>query len=815
MIASLLAADPAAFGTEQWLEFFSRLHPVLLHLPIGLTAAALFVELFAAFSPGARGVRRWMYGLLAASALLAAASGWLLGASADYSGELVDEHRWFGVGAASLALLVAALDAFGRSRRLAAARCILALLCAAVVGFAGHHGGMITHGRTFLSSAAPPWLAPYLTEAPSGGAPSSPPAAPRGQAGGEPAGGAGAAVEAPAAGAAAATVAVAPGSGAAAPGAAAPAAAAPGATEPGVTEPGAGSTAHSDLELLVSTFRERCFECHNEDKSKGGMRLDELSGWEDGVDLEAPEDSELLYRVLLPRDDVEAMPPKGEALDAAAIEALRGWIDAGAPTKELEGLLGRAAEVVEEQAASMDELRRVTGARIEPVAADLLVPADRQRLEVTWRHADSPPTSAQLAALRPIAGRVVDLDLARAGVGDDSVRALPELPGLERLHLEGTAVSDSAVAVIVERAPGLRYLNLHSTGLTGAALEPLGGLRELQRLVLFGTGVDGATADRLVARRPGLKVTRDVAPPALFERGQPRRILAADASKGRVFLLREIAIGRPEVLWERPTAALHDLQWLGETEGGHGRVLVQESWTRIVEVDTLTNETLWSYDARPAEGERVEIHSFQRLDDGTTMVAESGRGRVVFVDRSGEVAGEFALTLDRPDPHHDTRLVRPTPAGTFLVAHENDGVVREYDREGAVVWSFDVPLFGRERAPGHGPEGHGNQCFAAVRRADGDTLVTTGNGSSLLCVSPGGEVRWRWGSEELGGVQLAWLTTIQELANGHLVLGNCHAGPEQPQALELRPDGAVEWSFRDFERFGNSLSNLHVVEAAR
>ncbi len=798
MIGLIAAAEGAAFSAEQWSEFYARLHPVLLHFPIGLTVAALFMELVALVSPGARSTRRWMYGLLALSAAFAASSGWLLGEGSDYSSELVDEHRRLGVAAAILAAVVVALDLVGRSRRAAAARGFLALLCAGVIGTAGHHGGMITHGRTFLSSAAPPWLAPYLTE---GGEASrledpasetSPPAVTPTE---SPVGVVSAgsfAVDAPA-----------------------------GAADPlsGFADPlsghGENEGAGVDLELLVSTFRARCFECHNEDKTKGGLRLDELAGWEDGVDLESPEDSELLYRVLLPRDDVDAMPPKGKGLDKAAIEALQGWIEAGAPTGELRVLLGEAAEDQEKQAASMDELREASGARIEPIAEDLLFPMGQQRLDVSWRHSDASPSVGQVRALAPIAGRVVNLDLARSGVTDATVRGLPEMEGLTRLHLESTGVTDVAMSIVAERAPSLEYLNLHSTGVTGGGLDAIGRLVHLQRLVLFGTSVTPAQADGFSSQAPQVKVTIGAPAPEVFANGQPRRILAADASKGRVVLLREVAIGRPDVLWERPIQALHDLQWLGETGDGHGRVLVQESWTKIVEVDTRTGETLWSYDARPADGERVEIHSFQRLDDGTTMVAESGRGRIAFVNGAGELTGTIALTLERPDPHHDTRLVRVTPKGTFLVAHENDGVVREYDRSGAVVWTFEVPLFGQERAAGHGPEGHGNQCFQAIRRADGDTLVTTGNGSSLLCVSPEGDVRWRKGSEDLDGIELAWVTTVQELEDGHLVLGNCHAGDQQPQAIELGPDFRVEWTFRDFERFGNGLSNLLVIEDGR
>ena len=34
---------------------------------------------------------------------------------------------------------------------------------------------------------------------------------------------------------------------------------------------------------------------------------------------------------------------------------------------------------------------------------------------------------------------------------------------------------------------------------------------------------------------------------------------------------------------------------------------------------------------------------------------------------------------------------------------------------------------------------------------------------------------------------------------------NCHAGPANPQILEVTPDKRIVWSFKDFERFGNAL----------
>lgn len=86
--------------------------------------------------------------------------------------------------------------------------------------------------------------------------------------------------------------------------------------------------------ILVKT----CIECHGPEKAKGRLRLDSreaaLSGGKSGVPSIVPgkpEESELLRRVKLPRDDDEAMPSgDGPGLMPAEISALERWIAAGA-----------------------------------------------------------------------------------------------------------------------------------------------------------------------------------------------------------------------------------------------------------------------------------------------------------------------------------------------------------------------------------------------------------------------------------------------------------------------------------------------------
>jgi len=212
-------------------------------------------------------------------------------------------------------------------------------------------------------------------------------------------------------------------------------------------------------------------------------------------------------------------------------------------------------------------------------------------------------------------------------------------------------------------------------------------------------------------------------------------------------------------------------------------------------------------DAAKADDRRVEVHAFERLPDGRTVIAESGRSRIIEVDRDGDVLHEVELALERSDPHHDPRLVRKLASGNYLVCHEAIGRVREYAPDGEVVWDYEVPLFGRERRGGHGLDAFGNACFAALRLESGNTLISTGNGHSVIEVTPDKEVVWKLDSDDLPGIGLAWITTLEVLPSGNIVLGNC------PQLIEVDRDRRVVWTFHDFERFGNALTNSQILDA--
>ena len=267
-----------------------------------------------------------------------------------------------------------------------------------------------------------------------------------------------------------------------------------------------------------------------------------------------------------------------------------------------------------------------------------------------------------------------------------------------------------------------------------------------------------------------------------------------------------------DVSWRMDWGGIHDIHQLD-----NGLLLTREGRTGVVEINPATKKVVWRYDSAKAngnEGKPVEVHAFERLENGLTMIAESGIARIIEVDRQGVIQHSIPLVVDNPSTHSDTRLVRSTSQGTYLVAHEADGKVREYDRaSGEVIWEYEVPMFGKDPKPGHGPEAYGNRLFAALRLDSGNTLIATGNGHGVIEVTPEKKVVWQIQQDDLEGIRLAWVTTLEVLPENRIVIGNCHAGPGQPLLVELdRESKKVLWTLDGHQSFGNNVSNSLLVD---
>ncbi len=62
-----------------------------------------------------------------------------------------------------------------------------------------------------------------------------------------------------------------------------------------------------------------------------------------------------------------------------------------------------------------------------------------------------------------------------------------------------------------------------------------------------------------------------------------------------------------------------------------------------------------------------------------------------------------------------------------------------------------------------------------------------------------GKIVWSIDQKELPGITLAWVTTLHVLPNGNIIVGNCHAGEDNPQLFEVTREKKVVWQFKDFK----------------
>lgn len=311
-----------------WLwQFLARLHPLLVHFPIGLLCVALILELIDWKRKNqklqdATNILTWIG---ATSAVLAVIFGWMLATQEESAGTNLEIHRWAGV--ATMALSIAALISLRFKKRIPYR--ILLTVTVLGVSFAGHYGAMITHGDDYLSSTLP--FGKNTEETPSDGSPTF-------------------------------------------------SFASMGANGAALTP-----TQIEDLNLEVRTIlAHNCYSCHGEAKMKGELRLDKkefvMKGGENGPVIVPgdPGKSEMIRRITLPIGHKDAMPTKGKRLTANDVATLKFWIEKGAPYPDKEKSIYRVAEM----APRMPAIPAATGDLTQPI--DRFVNVYFQKNQTKW-----------------------------------------------------------------------------------------------------------------------------------------------------------------------------------------------------------------------------------------------------------------------------------------------------------------------------------------------------------------------------------------------------------------------------------------------
>lgn len=289
---------------------------------------------------------------------------------------------------------------------------------------------------------------------------------------------------------------------------------------------------------ILPIIEAKCLNCHKapheengkKKEPKGELRLDAawsmLKGGEHGVVLKPgkSDSSDMYLFTVLPKDDDDFMPPKGDPLTAEEAKLLKTWIDEGADfggwEGNQEGRPADAAGATKKVAGPRehDELYKTLNADLKPVPDAVIAKAKEAGAQITLLKADtallradfltgvSSCTDEKVSALLPMKDNITQLDLGRTAITDGAMDTVAQMSHLTILDLRQTKVTDAGLAKLA----GLKHLqsvNLYGTEITDAGLKHLATLKSLKSVALWQSKATEAGVKQLTAAIPGLQAS--------------------------------------------------------------------------------------------------------------------------------------------------------------------------------------------------------------------------------------------------------------------------------------------------------------------
>jgi len=281
--------------------------------------------------------------------------------------------------------------------------------------------------------------------------------------------------------------------------------------------------ANAYADIIQPIFESKCYACHNKSKKKGKLRLDEpefiLKGGKDGEVIKPgnADESDMMKRLLLPRNEEDHMPPKEKPqLKDNEIALIHWWMSTGATfdkkTKDLEQpekikpvLLALQKEVKKVppdipqamiEKADEKALQKIKqrGIVVLPVAQN------SNYLTVNFITVDSIADN-DIALLHPIRKQLVWLNLSGKKISDTLLVPIAQLANLTRLQLDNTLITDQGLASL-RSLSNLQYLNLVGTKVTGNGIMQLKGLTKLQAIYIYKTFITASEWSALKSNFP-------------------------------------------------------------------------------------------------------------------------------------------------------------------------------------------------------------------------------------------------------------------------------------------------------------------------
>ncbi len=267
-------------------------------------------------------------------------------------------------------------------------------------------------------------------------------------------------------------------------------------------------------DIIQPVLYKDCYSCHGPNKQKGGLRMDKfallMKGGKDGkvINISNADSSELMKRLLLPKEDEHHMPPKQKAQpNEKQIALLHWWIQQGADTgkqvKDLQQpeklkpiLLALQRDHIEIKAPAnipKDAVEKADDKAIEQLQKKgiIVMPVAQNSNYLMANFVTAPSIrDNDLSLLLPIKKQLAWLKIGDTRISDSALTYIGQCTNLTLLQLNNTNITDAGLPLL-KNLKQLQSLNLVGTKVSAKGIVALKELKQLQSLYLYQTNVTG------------------------------------------------------------------------------------------------------------------------------------------------------------------------------------------------------------------------------------------------------------------------------------------------------------------------------------
>ena len=446
--------------------FFGRIHPLVVHLPIGFLLLAVLTEIsvkWKKFEPLQNFIHYvWILGVI--SAFFAVLFGYFLSLSGDYNEDIIFWHKWGGIAV----LLFSILYYFISKRQIKIPFHVNSILLTAIfliIFYTGHLGGNLTHGSTYLLEYAPNPIRQLA-----------------------------------------------------------------GLRNKSIRRKKVTVIDSVDvyLDLISPIIDNRCISCHNTEKKKGDLNLISFSslmtGGESGK-VTIPGDinsSDLFRRISIPSTHNDFMPTEGkQPLTDDQVAIIGWWIKENAPSRGYFTALNPDKGIMDnvKRQLDFDEYNflkeKVQSPKKEIIDSLIhsgfilnLLMKDNYFLEANFSLSEKELTMNSIESLLQIKSQLIWLNLSNSNVTDDNLKKIGQLEKLMKLNLSKTNISDKGL-LHLGKLQKLESLNLFKTEVSKELLTVIPRLPHLKRLYLSESNATNEIVSQLKKNNQNLKIIND------------------------------------------------------------------------------------------------------------------------------------------------------------------------------------------------------------------------------------------------------------------------------------------------------------------